>query len=62
MVGMANAIPLFHTVAAPHHFSVVSRERMSASCMRIACRCVHVLQVRTEESYPDPLFSSSQPS
>ena len=53
----------FHNVAAPHHFSVVSRESMNAGCMRIACRCTCVLQVRTESYYlnrTDPLFSFSQ--
>ena len=38
MKGMANAIPLFYTVAAPHHFIVVSHERISAGCMRVAVR------------------------
>ena len=33
MKSMTNAIPLFYTVAAPHHFTVVSHERISAGCM-----------------------------
>ena len=68
MAGMVNTIPLFYTVAGPHHFAVVSHEHMSASCMCIACIvvCLCVLQVRTESYLNRPsiekYFSSSQSS
>ena len=39
MAGMANAIPLFYTLAAPHHFAVISHECISPSC---TCSCVRV--------------------